>query len=178
MIIFIIIVWYVCEKMRHSGLTPAHLTQPLFQAEALLKRALVWYIMVHPHNRIFNSKMGCTIDSQSRLEQAQGHYTQWNERSQSQKAAYHESLIWQSIKGKTCMVMKNSSLVAGVRSRGRMWLQWDSMWDLGGSGTTVLHPDCGGGGGGSNLYMLKFIKLYTRNNQFTECSLKSIEWEP
>ena len=71
----------VClQKMRSSGLTPAHLTQPLFQAEALLKRALVWYIMVHPHNRLFNNKMGWTIDSQSRLDETQGHYTKWNER--------------------------------------------------------------------------------------------------
>lgn len=72
------------------------------------------------------------------------------------------------------MVMKNSSLVAGVRESGRMGLQWESMRDFGASGTTVLHPDCGGGGGGLNFYVLKFIKLYTRNNQFTECSLCKI----
>ena len=169
----------VCLQKMSSGLTPAHLTQPLFQAEAPLKRAFVWYIMLHPHNRVFNNKMGWTIDSQSRLDQTQGCYTEWNERSQSQKAAYHESLIRQSIKGKTCMVMKNSSLVARAEESGEdattvgeregsgwkwhncyaSWFWWWWWW-------------C------KSLHALKFIKLYTRNNQLTVCSLKSVKWEP
>lgn len=35
----------------------------------------------------------------------------------------------------------------------RMRLQWESVRDRGGSDTTVVHPDFGGGGGGASLYM-------------------------
>lgn len=50
------------------------------------------------------------------------------------------------------MVMKNSSLVAGVRSRGGCDYSGEHE-GFGGKWHNCSASDCGGGGGGSNLYM-------------------------
>ena len=72
----------------------------------------------------------------------------------SRQVSRHESLIRQSIKGKTCMVMKNSSLVARGEESGEDVTTVGEREGFGGEVTQLLHPDFGGGGGGgASLYM-------------------------